>query len=428
MSSTRSARRAECGSRARRRGPDALRPSDLVTVFFAVGIVYLMAGVAVALINATIGLGYRGSWLAIHLVFLGGVSQLILGAAQFFAGAFLATNPPPKALVRAQLITWNTGVVLVAIGGYGWWGWLLGAGAVLVVLGLCLFALGLHTMKQRSLQRMPWATRWYFTSTCMLVAGAGIGVLLANRVTISGAELLTVHIVLNVVGWFGTTIIGTLHTFFPSLTGTVLRYPRLQLYTFISWIAGTAAISVGYLLGLSMAALAGWGFLLLATAFLIANLIGSLRAATEPIKYPAGIVALAQSFLFVALVVISVRTVTAVELAAVFTGSTRAAVSVLLLAGWIGLTVLGSLVHLLRVVRRVRNLKKRWPEGENSKVSRALIPLVAVAVPTLALGVGLDEQELAVTGAVMALAIYSVLGLRVLRLATQALRTAKVRL
>jgi hypothetical protein len=49
-------------------------------------------------------------------VFVGGVSQLVLGAAQFFAGAFLATDPPRRELVRVQLVTWNVGALLVAIG------------------------------------------------------------------------------------------------------------------------------------------------------------------------------------------------------------------------------------------------------------------------------------------------------------------------
>ena len=57
-----------------------------------------------------------GRWLALHLAFVGGVSQLVLGASQFFAGAFLATDPPPRRLVRGQLLAWNAGAILLALG------------------------------------------------------------------------------------------------------------------------------------------------------------------------------------------------------------------------------------------------------------------------------------------------------------------------
>ena len=56
-----------------------------------------------------------GRWLTLHLAFVGGVSQLVLGASQFFAGAFLATDPPPRRLVRAELVGWNLGAVILAI-------------------------------------------------------------------------------------------------------------------------------------------------------------------------------------------------------------------------------------------------------------------------------------------------------------------------
>jgi hypothetical protein len=61
-----------------------LRPSDLLAAFFATGIAFLLAGAAVAVVHATTG-WVAGHWLALHLVFVGGVSQLVLGAGQFSA-------------------------------------------------------------------------------------------------------------------------------------------------------------------------------------------------------------------------------------------------------------------------------------------------------------------------------------------------------
>jgi hypothetical protein len=44
---------------------------------------------------------------------------------------------------------------------------------------------------------------------------------------------------LNLAGRLGTAIVGTLHTFFPSLTQTRLRLPRLQAPTFVAWLFGS---------------------------------------------------------------------------------------------------------------------------------------------------------------------------------------------
>ena len=40
----------------------------------------------------------------------------MLGAAQFFTCAFIATDPPPRTLVAGQLAVWNAGTILVAVG------------------------------------------------------------------------------------------------------------------------------------------------------------------------------------------------------------------------------------------------------------------------------------------------------------------------
>ena len=87
----------------------------MLAAFFAPGIVFLLAGAAVAAGDLLVDWPHA-HWLALHLAFVGGVSQLVLGAGQFFAGAFLATDPPSRRLLGTQLATWNVGTVLVAIG------------------------------------------------------------------------------------------------------------------------------------------------------------------------------------------------------------------------------------------------------------------------------------------------------------------------
>jgi hypothetical protein len=76
-----------------------LRPADVVGAVFICGIGFLLAAAAVG-IAQWIAPWPWGHWLALHLAFVGGVSQLVLGATQFFAGrvAVLAA----RVLLRAR--------------------------------------------------------------------------------------------------------------------------------------------------------------------------------------------------------------------------------------------------------------------------------------------------------------------------------------
>lgn len=123
--------------------PGSPRPSELLSAFFLAG---LLSMAAAALAGATYALS--GSdwlhWLSLHLLYLGGISQLVLGAGQFFVCAFLATDPPPRRLVAGQLATWNAGTVLVAVGVPTRTTALVETGGALIAAGLVLFALALR--------------------------------------------------------------------------------------------------------------------------------------------------------------------------------------------------------------------------------------------------------------------------------------------
>ncbi len=145
-------------------------------VFFTAALIMLVASAAAAITYAFTD-DARLHWLALHLALLGGVSQLILGAGQFFVCAFLATTPPGRRLVAAQLAAWNSGTVLVAVGVITTTTPVVDAGAVLLASGLVAFAWSLHAMQRRSLQLARWAVRWYLASSACL----GVGVLARSR-------------------------------------------------------------------------------------------------------------------------------------------------------------------------------------------------------------------------------------------------------
>jgi len=411
------------GARTYRSGP--LRPSDLLAVFFALGIAFLVAGAAVAVVRAATGWA-PGHWLALHLLFVGGVSQLVLGAGQFFAGAALATDPPRRALVGLQLASWNTGTLLVALGVPTGRPLATIAGGVLLAIGLGAFLAGLHALCRSSLQRAPWAVRWYETCALFLGTGVLIGVLLATGVSWPTGSLLGAHMALNLAGWFGTAIVGTLHTFFPTLTQTRLRFGALQRPTFTCWTLGTVALATGYGVGAGPLVIAGWAALTLAAALLCANLVASLRAAPGVLSLPARLIAPAQACLALALVVALAGTL-AGDPTSPPRDAARAAIAVLLLPGWLGLTVAGALLHLLSVLARVRALKAPLPAPRPAR-DRSLVAVALLCVLVLAVARS-DQLPLPDTPALSALlAVYLVLGALVVSRAARALRAGPPRI
>jgi len=264
------------------------------------------------------------------------------------------------------------------------------AGGVLIGAGLALFGASLVAMQRRSLQRARWAVRWYQGSAACLAAGVVVGMLLARAVSWPHGSLLGAHLALNIAGWLGTAIIGTLHTFFPSLTGTRLRYPRLQGPTLVLWLLAVLELAIAAALTLDPLAIAAWLQMTAAAILLAVNLLASLRARAIAFSLPARLVASGQAFLPAGLALALV--------AAVRDGpggpidpAVRPALAILLLAGWVALTVAGSLLHLLAVLARVRHFAVRMPApraGRDRTVSA--LALLAVATWALAQAPGLS--------------------------------------
>jgi nitrite reductase (NO-forming) len=410
------ARRTRC--RPRPIDPRSPRPSDLLRAFFAAGLLAIAAAATAGVMFAASGRGWL-HWLALHLLFLGGVSQLVLGAGQFFTCAFLATDPPPRTLVAGQLAVWNAGTILVAVGVPTGSTALVEAGAALIGAGLVLFAWALAWMKRRSLQRAPWALRWYQASAACLGVGALLGVLMATATPWAHGSLLGAHLAFNLAGWLGTAIVGTLHTFFPSLTQTRLARPRLQAPTYLLWLAGVVALAGGMAFGLAAVCVMGWAALGLAACLLAVNLASCLRAAPVAVALPARLLATAHVFLLAGLL-FALATSAVHGLGAPFSGRTRAALATLLLAGWVGLTVTGSLMHLLAILGRIRSFAQPMPAATPGR-DRALSLVAALAVAALSVAQATGTSVLAAPAIVVTLAVTAVLGARVLALAVGAL-------
>ena len=153
------------------------------------------------------------------------------------------------------------------------------------------------------------------------------------------------------------------------------------------------------------------------------NIALSLRSAPRPVTLPARMLALAQAFLVAGLLVACVGAISNGP-ADALAGSFRPAVGTLLVAGWVGVTVLGSLFHLLSVLVRVRDLRTPLP-APRPRLDAATAVVVAlgvlgVAATRLAEGTGLDGLASAVL-----LVAYAMLAMRLVRLIARVLTVAR---
>ena len=238
----------------------------------------------------------------------------------------------------------------------------------------------------------------------------------------SHGSLLGAHLALNLAGWMGTAIVGTLHTFFPSLTQTQLRFPRLQGPTFVLWLGGVAGLTAGAALGSDPVVALGWICLAVAAAMLSGNLLASLLNAPSPLSLPARLVALGQVFLPAGVIVALAATLSDGAIAP-FLGPIRGALAVLLLAGWIGLTVAGSLLHLLAVLTRVRRFAVAMPQPKPLRdVIVTAAAFAGISGMALAHVDGLDP--VAAPARILTVAVTLVIAVRILALAARAFMAA----
>jgi nitrite reductase (NO-forming) len=243
------AHRERPGGRARRQ----VVPAGLVLAYLAAGGVTVLLGDLVP----------RGPWLALHLVLLGAVSNAIVTWSGYFAAALLRTPPAGERAGLARTLVLNLGVVAVLAGVPAGRAGLVAAGAALVGLGVFGHGLGLAVRASRALLTRLGGTVWFYVAAAAaLLAGAGLGVLLAGGVAPSAdawRATRLAHAHLNLLGWVGLAVIGTQFTLWPTVLRTRLvpgLRPAVRL-AFLLTTSGLAVTTAGLLAQLRPLAAAG---------------------------------------------------------------------------------------------------------------------------------------------------------------------------
>ena len=162
-------------------------------------------------------------WLALHLVLLGAVTNAIMVWSDQFAAALPHARPSGETAAVGRLVALNLAVVAVLAGGQLGRAALTAAGAWLLAAVVLAHALTLLARLRRGMAaRFGQAVWFYLAANGALLAGIGLGLLLSGGAAGSAdayRAMRLAHAHLNVLGWIGLTVLGTLSTLWP----TVLR-------------------------------------------------------------------------------------------------------------------------------------------------------------------------------------------------------------
>ncbi|GAB2759431.1 multicopper oxidase domain-containing protein [Sinomonas soli] len=203
-------------------------------------------------------------WLLVHLALLGAVTNAILVYSWHFAEALLRLPMPSRRALAVRLVLLNVGAAAAMAGVVaGVWPLAVsGAAAVGAAAGWHGAAL-LVRLRRALPSRFRSTLRYYLAACALLPFGAAAGALLALPGTDDGgdlhARLLLAHESLNLLGWVGLSVLGTLVTLLPTMLRTRADDSAEPVARRALWVllAGVGLTAGGALAGVRAAAGAG---------------------------------------------------------------------------------------------------------------------------------------------------------------------------
>ncbi|MHB1614853.1 MAG: hypothetical protein ACYCYA_11145 [Actinomycetes bacterium] len=207
-------------------------------------------------------------WVSLHLMFLGAASNAIVVYSAHFSETLLHARPAGAWWGIGQLVGLNVGVLGVLIGVDGRFPTLVVAGAVLVAAAVLAGTVRLVRLIRHSLAGRLRVTVWFYVAAAVfLVAGAASGAVLGTgaaglRHPISEHDaqfLVAFHAHVNVFGWVGLTVLGTLVMLWPAALHTRMPTdaPRLARWVLALCVAGLTLAATTLLVGHPVVAAVG---------------------------------------------------------------------------------------------------------------------------------------------------------------------------
>lgn len=235
-----------------------MRGRALMSAHHASARVWMTAALLAMLLPPARRLGW---WLPLHLALAGAVSQLIVGGQVMFSATLGLAKGPARRTVIAQLALMNIGVAGVAAGRVFSSKPILAVGASSFLVALLSAAIVVHRLWRRSLNRRFAITgTFYRLAMASVVMGSGTGWAVASGVFHSAdayAWHKFAHMALNLFGWAGLTIAGTIVTLLPTVLH--VRIPEIRRLRIVPWtmFAGICVMAVGLTVGARAVATGG---------------------------------------------------------------------------------------------------------------------------------------------------------------------------
>jgi nitrite reductase (NO-forming) len=328
-------------------------------------------------------------WLLVHLLLLGAVTNAIFVWSAHFADALLRRRATAgsRRWQAGRLVTLNAGVVTVVAGMVSAQWILTLVGSVVVGAAAAGHGISLALQARSALPSRFGATvRYYICASLALPIGAGLGATLAlDPVGPWHGRLLIAHITLNLLGWIGLTVMGTLVTLWPTMLRTRIaegaeRIARQALPILVGAVVLTAA---GALAGRQLLAAVGVGAYLCGVLWAVRPLAEITRT-KAPSAYAtwsvmAGVLWLVGSLMGLVAVLATSATWALVE-------EGLGLLVIPLAAGFVAQVLLGALTYLVPVVLGggptiVRGTQSRLERGNALRAVLINAGLVVYVVP-----------------------------------------------
>lgn len=251
-------------------------------------VLWLFGAVVVALAHPFVP---APRWLVIHLLVLGAVTHSIFVWSRHFSDALLHTRrgARDRRVQSVRLLVLNLGVIAV-LAGVTIRVWpLTVVGASTVGAAVVWHGASLARQLRRALPARFGATvRYYVAAAALLPIGLVLGTLLARGIGDPWhARLMVAHVAVNVLGWMGLTVVGTLVTLWPTMLRTRVapgaeRAARQALPALVLAVLLVASAALVGVLPLVAVGLAGY---LGALAILARPFVQAARS-RPPASYP----------------------------------------------------------------------------------------------------------------------------------------------
>jgi nitrite reductase (NO-forming) len=188
-------------------------------------VLYLVAALLFGVFQRTEE-GGEPTWLTVHLLLLGAVTNAIITWSDHFVSALLWARSQNRTRQMTIISLLNLGIVGVLFSISQHVHWLLIVSATLIAGVIAYYLRGITSLIKPSLnKRFKELIAFYQLAALMILLGITLGVVDAYKsdTDIWQPRITLAHLHANLLGWVGLTIVGTLVTLWPTVLRTQMH-------------------------------------------------------------------------------------------------------------------------------------------------------------------------------------------------------------